>query len=735
MDTKWKNRLLLIVTAFLLSFGLNGILGGLSHAGTYVNNNYFETAEFNDKVNRFIEYLGVYELNYIPKEEAVKRITVSREEINEHRYRYGNLEEQIASIKSQYDEKINQALAEKDEVIANTYKEERDRKIEDITNNFKSDEYVRKKIIKEKEQMIDVYYEELEEGRKEFLAYQALFVYHLTDVSTGDVYTNETDEHPLNRTNMAFIKNYAGMQPENRQIHFNEKIAKTIPSEFRQNFESLVSNNSVFEGKIGVPRSVIGTGVLEDYDNFKQRQLAFYLFVISSLIAFAASIFIYKKYGALKNLRVDQWQSLYNKIPLDIRILAILFTGIITFVFLSESRFLYSYGNVYHMATSMLEHLLFLTAFLLVTLIQGRLLRNGLRSKEDIVKAFKKTVTVELYRVASNAFLLRKVGTQIVIMLGTVYLFGLGAIVVFEEPPFVLIYAPLFLLIMGPMLLFIIRRAGYFNQIVTHSNELVHGNFEQDLPVKGRSALADLARNLNKMKHGVKVSQKEQAKSERLKTELITNVSHDLRTPLTSIITYAELLKKSDLTSKDRDAYVQIIDRKSQRLKVLIDDLFEASKMASGNIELVKEKVDLVQLLQQALAEYNEKMNESTLQFRITMPETPVYALVDGQKLWRVFDNLIGNMMKYSLENTRVYITMESMIDRVVISFKNVTKYELSEDTDELFERFKRGDTSRNTEGSGLGLAIAKSIIDLHDGEMDMTIDGDLFKVIITLYK
>lgn len=242
-----------------------------------------------------------------------------------------------------------------------------------------------------------------------------------------------------------------------------------------------------------------------------------------------------------------------------------------------------------------------------------------------------------------------------------------------------------------------------------------------------------LASNINVLKQGVKTSQNEQAKSERLKTELITNVSHDLRTPLTSIITYTELLKSEGISNEDRLDYLDIIDMKSKRLKLLIDDLFEVSKMASGNMELTLEKVDLVQLLQQALAEYDDTIQESSLQFRITYTDMPVYALVDGKKLWRVFDNLIGNVLKYSLENSRVYISVCRLDTQVIISFKNVSKYELSENIDELFERFKRGDTSRHTEGSGLGLAIAKSIVDIHEGSLDIETDGDLFKVSISL--
>ena len=320
------------------------------------------------------------------------------------------------------------------------------------------------------------------------------------------------------------------------------------------------------------------------------------------------------------------------------------------------------------------------------------------------------------------------------ILLVIAFAYGAGFIISMMESIFFLFYAIGSVAIVLPLLVWLIKYTGYLNQIILHTSQLAQGNLEPELPVKGTSPFAILAGNINQLKFGVKTSQKEQAKSERLKTELITNVSHDLRTPLTSVITYTELLKTPDLSDEERNAYIEIIERKSKRLKVLIDDLFEASKMASGSVELVKERVELIQLLQQALAEYNDQIDESTLQFRVTTPDPPLYALVDGQKLWRVFDNLIGNILKYSLENTRVYISVKTTAhDQVIMTFKNVAKYELGENIDELFERFKRADTSRHTEGSGLGLAIAKSIIDLHEGSMDIDVDGDLFKVTVLL--
>lgn len=225
----------------------------------------------------------------------------------------------------------------------------------------------------------------------------------------------------------------------------------------------------------------------------------------------------------------------------------------------------------------------------------------------------------------------------------------------------------------------------------------------------------------------------EQAKSERLKTELITNVSHDLRTPLTSIITYTDLLKNPDLTDEQRKQYIDVLDKKSARLKTLIEDLFEVSKMASGNIEITKQKLDLTQLVQQAIGEHEEAFSLSNLELRILMPEEPLYAYVDGQKMWRVIDNLIVNTLKYSLEGTRVYVTLKQIGSNIEFSVKNVSKYELNENVQELTERFKRADASRHTDGSGLGLAIAQSIVDLHNGRLTVEVDGDLFKVTVTI--
>lgn len=234
---------------------------------------------------------------------------------------------------------------------------------------------------------------------------------------------------------------------------------------------------------------------------------------------------------------------------------------------------------------------------------------------------------------------------------------------------------------------------------------------------------------------GFKSSLDNQMKSERLKSELITNVSHDLKTPLTSIVSYVDLLKSEALSKDEIQSYVAILERKSQRLKNLIDDLFEASKMASGNVELKVEKVNVVALINQALAEYEEKIKQSSLTFKLDFEKQKIYALLDGKKTWRVFDNLISNALKYAQPHTRVYLSIIEEQDQVIIIIKNISAYEMNFDVEEIFERFKRGDASRATEGSGLGLAIAKSIVELQGGTLRIEIDGDLFKAIVAFNK
>ena len=222
-------------------------------------------------------------------------------------------------------------------------------------------------------------------------------------------------------------------------------------------------------------------------------------------------------------------------------------------------------------------------------------------------------------------------------------------------------------------------------------------------------------------------------KSERMKAELITNVSHDLKTPLTSIINYVDLLKREPIESETAKEYIKVLDEKSQRLKALTEDLVEASRATSGNIKLELNTINFVELVLQAAGTYQEKFDAANLEMVLRYAPETMLIMADGRRLYRVLDNLLNNVCKYAMPGTRVYIDMYVENRRAWMVMKNISKTQLTIPADTLTQRFVRGDWSRSTEGSGLGLSIARSLTELHDGIFDIALDGDLFKVSVAL--
>ena len=273
-----------------------------------------------------------------------------------------------------------------------------------------------------------------------------------------------------------------------------------------------------------------------------------------------------------------------------------------------------------------------------------------------------------------------------------------------------------------------------YSRLFEVTNEVAEGNLDvvidEDLGIF--NSFKDEVVNIQS---GLKKAVQNEVKSQRMKTDLIANVSHDLKTPLTSIITYVDLLKDENLTHEKRTQYLETLDQKSQRLKILIEDLFEMSKASSGNITMNLQMVDVVSLMKQTLLETEDKIEEAGLMIRRQFPEHKVMISLDSERTFRVFENLISNMTKYAMARTRAYIDIVDDEEIVQIIFKNMSAEEINVNVDELVERFVRGDQSRHTEGSGLGLAIAKSFVELQGGQFVVQVDGDLFKVIITFSK
>lgn len=282
---------------------------------------------------------------------------------------------------------------------------------------------------------------------------------------------------------------------------------------------------------------------------------------------------------------------------------------------------------------------------------------------------------------------------------------------------------------------YVSRKVRTFEAILKGLRTAKQGDYEFKIQVDGSGEFKQLSEDINTITSGFNIAVQNEVKSERLKSELITNVSHDIKTPLTSIISYVDLLKREGLQSPNAPKYLDVLDRKSSRLKTLTEDLFEAAKATSGSIEAHFERVNVNALVSQILGELDEKIIDSKLTFKVTSTDERLFAKADGRLLSRVMENLLSNIFKYALKESRVYIDLSQTEKEVFICFKNVSAFELNIPADELMLRFKRGDESRSSEGSGLGLAIAKSLMEIQNGILDISIDGDLFKAEIRLEK
>ena len=711
---------------FLMFVVMTALVIVLEHGGSYFGKNFYETNRFEQEAEELVDQLSQYVWNAPTEADFEGALTVTEDEILRYRMYYGSLAEQIQNVKDQYAEDLS--TAEDSEVIQ-ALEQERDAKIADIKQNFEDDEHVKSKIVAIKQKAIQKELANIEREKKSAMNAYSYFAYEFTNENTGETYSKGN----INAASV-FKRNFSdvGRESTSYTIDFSDYTSDGVMSEDYEVEKTLTG----ISGVVTIPKSLFEKSDLgRDLQVFTMTKRIYYSILLAGIISFV--LLMTKLKPTRKQFIGDnQWHQLFNTLPIDVRVVGTLIVGsfVLTFnewfIRMGQSILHYSRVDVWELLiTTALSYVSFVTLVFMVMWIVHYFSENA-----DVEKIWSETFLSKFVNVTIELFENRSIGVQSLLLLIVIFFGGFGfAVMAMAGGGAVAFYAFLFVVFFLPTLFVFMRRIGYLNRIMKHTKDMANGRLTNDLVVKGKSPLAKHAENLNGLRDGVRNSLNEQAKSERMKTELITNVSHDLRTPLTSIITYTDLLKDPDITAEERAKYIAILDTKSNRLKTLIEDLFEVSKMASGNIEMSKQRIDLAQLLQQAIGEHGEDFTSANLDLRVSIQKQPIFAYVDGQKWWRVIDNLIVNARKYSMEGTRVYVNLKENEGNAELTVKNVAKYELHEDASELVERFKRADTSRHTEGSGLGLAIAQSIVDLHGGQMDIAVDGDLFKVTVVI--
>lgn len=505
-------------------------------------------------------------------------------------------------------------------------------------------------------------------------------------------------------------------------------IDKSFKGALNETFSKLNSNNNVKNLKFAYYTS-LDDEVFKDIERDVFKDQVFVQIGVSVLIAAILSLLL----GIFMNMeKVDGSESLRKVFKLPIELVIILF---VIFVFSSAgiSSMNQIYSNLY------IFYFLYLIGLVIVSLTVNYLviLLKSIFNKNTENYLLKNSLIYRIFTGAisefSNIDEENKNIKDAKIKFTLVY-FGICFVLFIVFLFLASLYSSALEGIVIPMILFgifiyyiLMKNINEVARISRESSEIVKGNYKKNIEKKG--GLYDgIVDNFNNIGENLDLAIEDAVKSERLKTELITNVSHDLKTPLTSIINYSDLLSKDDNTEDEVKEYSKIINEKSNKLKVLIEDLFEVSKATSNNIELDRQELDFNSLVQQSIGEWEDKIKENNIEIISNLPEDKVMLKIDGQKFSRVLDNLFSNISKYALENSRVYVDLIEE-DGVKLTIKNISKYPLNISAEELMERFTRGEKSRTTSGSGLGLSIASSFVRAHGASFDIEIDGDLFKV------
>ncbi|WP_242861078.1 histidine kinase dimerization/phospho-acceptor domain-containing protein [Clostridium scatologenes] len=709
---KLKNKFIYIclcaLSIFAAAFSVLSACDIVKNYSYIEHKTYFDTDEFGREVYSYCQNLSNFYVYYKDYNNKFGENKASKEDINGLKLFY---EDKLKSAQAEIENKYNNYIQESERV---SYKDklidEKNKKLEEVRKeNTKSDEELKKEVASR--------YDKDYEAIKKSVQNRNDIKYYIKNTKTNEIYHNLTGQDT--------IQEY--IQKESLfTIEFPLKRAEN---------KKLLNINSIFksfswEGYIMIPKqSASNNYIIENYNYYnsvRSRLIKEMLIGVASLITALLILVGIKKDENLKINFTKQIKSSYKKLPMDVNILIFCIYTAIMLGYMLKLSFFYKPLGVKHFIKFTI-----VSIYVAYVIFSIKVFIKLMKNKKELLNKWNESLSCRLIDVAKRSFIAKDLKLQILLSTIITTILALFTIILVMISHNIMLGAIIGLAYIILILRIMFKKIDYLNEILKGTEEIASGNLNYVIKEKEESHLSKIAHNINNIKSGYKKSLQSQIKSERLKSELITNVSHDLKTPLTSIINYINLLKKEGLSEDEIKGYIGVLDRKSERLKVLIEDLFEASKMSSGSVELNIEKVDVAALLEQSIAELDEKIKKASLTLRVKYSNKHIYANLDGKKTWRVFENLINNIIKYSAPNTRVYINLMEEDNKILIVMKNISSYEMDFDAEEIFERFKRGDKSRNTEGSGLGLAIAKSIVELQGGKLNIEIDGDLFKAIV----
>ena len=557
-------------------------------------------------------------------------------------------------------------------------------------------------------------------------------LYYIEDTHSGEIVSNfKNQDYITSFSNSEFIRKYVGGESsdlvydrdevkydyETDQYYFYSENQPLYETNHKVEFTIFIPRNMQFTDRFFITDKIISFG----YHNR-------YTFIIFAVISLVLSIVIYSylfiSVGHLNN-QADIKVAPFNNIPIDVLSVIVLFVYYCAMLFFSEY---YTLVEIIVFCFIVPAILYFVTLWYLMSFVVQSKAKTLF--KHTFIYWLIKKIS-KLGNVIKHIYKNLKTTYKVLFVIGIFWSFILifMGVNVYDNKNLILG----FIFISAVETLIIIFCAIAFQRVKQGGEKIVSGDLENKIDTTYMFGdIKDFADSLNNINLGLQSAIDDKMKSERFKTELITNVSHDIKTPLTSIVNYVDLIKKEECGNEKIKEYIDVLDRQSIRLKKLIEDLVEASKASTGNLSVELEKCNLSLLMNQAIGEFYEKLELNNLQVIQSQENQDIYFMADGRRLWRVIDNLLNNICKYAMSGTRVYIDLKRKNDKAIVTFRNISNTPISLSSEELTERFVRGDRSRNTEGSGLGLSIAKSLTELQGGSFAVSADGDLFKVVLS---